>query len=300
MSIHLKESIESGSSTSFVKSKQNINSRIFASLQRSWLDKIIISSKLGIEHGRSTLSPVLVHITGSYLLSPSQKIRASVRSLYRLPTFNELYWEPGGNPNLNPENGHSMTLDYFLYATSLKFALSASVVRLNNRILWEPQASGLFRPINIGKIGSEELTAGFTWNKKLSQADFSSGVRYVYLVPRIRSQSSSSIEGNDLPFSPRHSLSIHARILIKQRLSIQLKGKYQSKSYTSSINDQSIDAFYILQSDVRYTFLIGRQALSSYIKINNITDSNYFLSNGYPQPPRHIQVGFLLKLKSKR
>ena len=27
--------------------------------------------------------------------------------VYRFPTINDLYWNPGGNRNLNPENGYS-------------------------------------------------------------------------------------------------------------------------------------------------------------------------------------------------
>ncbi|MGV2480682.1 UNVERIFIED_CONTAM: TonB-dependent receptor, partial [Salmonella enterica subsp. enterica serovar Weltevreden] len=34
--------------------------------------------------------------------------QAKASRLYRYPNFNDLYWNPGGNPNLNPENGYSI------------------------------------------------------------------------------------------------------------------------------------------------------------------------------------------------
>ena len=34
---------------------------------------------------------------------------------FRYPTFNDLYWQPGGNPDLEPEKSWYQTIKYKLY-----------------------------------------------------------------------------------------------------------------------------------------------------------------------------------------
>ena len=53
-------------------------------------------------------------------------IYGNIGKLYRLPTINDLYWNPGGNINLQPENGYSN--DIGLIASFNLFSTSVSVI----------------------------------------------------------------------------------------------------------------------------------------------------------------------------
>ena len=47
--------------------------------------------------------PLIYSLDARYLFTKSLSLRGAYSTNYRLPTFNDLYWEPGGNPELKPE-----------------------------------------------------------------------------------------------------------------------------------------------------------------------------------------------------
>lgn len=65
---------------------------------------------------------------------------------YHKPSLNDLYYMPGGNTNLKPEDGYSAdaALQYSLRSKQLRCDASANlyVSRISNWIVWEPAQSG--------------------------------------------------------------------------------------------------------------------------------------------------------------
>src|SRR5699024_6275056 len=94
-----------------------------------------------------------------YLLSERGNVvaKASVSRNFRFPTLNDLYFLPGGNPDLKNETGVQ-------YEAGLSFAagkegswsLSGSASwydqRIDDWILWLPTTKGFFSPVNIKKV----------------------------------------------------------------------------------------------------------------------------------------------------
>ena len=51
--------------------------------------------------------PFTFSLGNNYKIFKWLTARASVSKVYRIPTMNDLYWTPGGNPNLLPESGYA-------------------------------------------------------------------------------------------------------------------------------------------------------------------------------------------------
>jgi len=86
----------------------------------------------------------------SYLPSKSLPLKIFINGSrsFRIPTLNELYWNPGGNINLKPEivNAFELGADYAKGNNELKLAFYRGLYA--DRIRWIPQGQ-LFTPINI-------------------------------------------------------------------------------------------------------------------------------------------------------
>jgi iron complex outermembrane receptor protein len=297
----ITETYEVGQSDNFSNRHQNINSESSLGLSKAWNDNLILTASLGILYGRDILSPLQYKTQLTYMLRDKHRIRGIVQSLYRLPTYNELYWSPGGNINLSPESGSTFLLDYFYSGKQFKFEIGSSLHRIGNRILWLPQNSGIFSPINIGDIGSEELHLGFNFNPTFQKLICQLGFRYTYLSARIINNTQiQSEDGKNLPFTPRHAFTQHIGITWNSKISCSIHGKYQSKSFTNSSNTAYLPEFYVMQGQLRYHAAVQSHDLTLFLKINNMTNTDYLLSNGYPQPPRHWQAGFTVLLNRKR
>jgi iron complex outermembrane receptor protein len=82
------------------------------------------------------------------------------------PTLNDLYWPADpytrGNPDLEPEKGwHTdVTLEQSLLKDKLFITLSYFRWNVDNKIQWEPDSQGVWRPINLAGYKADGIEAG--------------------------------------------------------------------------------------------------------------------------------------------
>ncbi len=174
--------------------------------------------------------------------------KASISRNYRFPTLNDLYFLPGGNPNLRKESGWS-------YDAGLSFAvgkegiytLSGSATWfesfIKDWIIWLPTTKGFFSPDNIKDVHAygvelktdldlaltQELTLGlngtFSWTPSINKGE-----------PRTPADQSV---GKQLPYVPEYSSTISGR-LSWRKWSFLYKWCYYSERFTMSSNDISL------------------------------------------------------------
>ena len=109
--------------------------------------------------------PLTYTIGEIFSLSKNVEIRGNVSKNYRIPTFNDLYWESGkfaqGNPALKPESSWYNELGVFatkqIAQTTLEISSNAYYSRIYDWIVWLPNAAGVWKPNNK----KEGLSAGF-------------------------------------------------------------------------------------------------------------------------------------------
>ncbi|NLT23205.1 MAG: TonB-dependent receptor [Syntrophorhabdus sp.] len=98
--------------------------------------------------------------------SPTTVIKASHGKHFKAPTPNDLYWPAGpytaGNPDLKPEVGwHSdITCEQSLLNDKLFFTVSYFHWNVDNKIQWEPDSNGVFKPINLGDFKADGIETG--------------------------------------------------------------------------------------------------------------------------------------------
>lgn len=85
-------------------------------------------------------------------------LKASVSRNYRFPTLNDLYFLPGGNPNLRNEHGFSYDAGVsFEVGKENAYKLSGGANWFDSyiddcRIIWLPTTKGFFSPRNVKKV----------------------------------------------------------------------------------------------------------------------------------------------------
>ena len=84
-------------------------------------------------------------------------LRSSISSNLRVPSFNELYWEPGGNPGLNPEKSTAVDAGYIIGTEKIKLEQSFFRTSYSNLIVWQPSISNpdIWEPDNFSKAISK-------------------------------------------------------------------------------------------------------------------------------------------------
>ena len=175
-------------------------------------------------------------------------LKASVSRNFRFPTLNDLYFLPGGNPDLRRESGWTYDVgasfatgkeDVYSWTGSVNWFDS----HVQDWILWLPTTKGFFSPRNVKDVHAYgvELSNDFSVKWKKDWLFSLNGT--LSWTPSINegepmSPADQSV-GKQLPYVPEWSSSITARLVWK-RWSLLYKWCYYSERFTMSSNDVSL------------------------------------------------------------
>lgn len=254
-------------------------------------------------YGRNS-SPIIPALFVDGVLSERGNVmaKASVSRNYRFPSLNDLYFLPGGNPDLRSEQGWTYDAGLsFDVGESGVYSLSGSATwfdsRIKDWILWLPTPKGFFSPRNVKDVHaygvelkadanvalSEEwsiaLNGSFSWTpsinvgEKLSPADMS--------------------VGKQLPYVPEYSSSVTGRIGWKQ-WSLLYKWCYYSERYTMSSNDNTLSGklptYYMNNITLERLLTFSWADLSIKGTVNNLFDEEYVSVLSRPMPGINFEI----------
>lgn len=149
---------------------------VFGRTSFELLRKINIQTSLRKDFIPNSVSPLIYLVGISYKPFSSKDLvaKASFSRNFHNPTLNDLYWQPGGNQDLKPEEGHSLEggVHYIRLSkkTSIEVQLTGYYSDINDWILWLPGVKGYWEAINIRKVKSYGLESNL--KSSLSVNDF--------------------------------------------------------------------------------------------------------------------------------
>ena len=255
------------------------------------------------EVSNQTLSPFTpsLGLEGPIFKYLSHKI--SISRNYRLPTMNELYWQPGGNPDIQAEN--SWNAEFSLITDllqnkkdfELNFTATAFSSLVDDWILWLPQGN-LWHADNIQKVWARgiELEAGFHAGDMTKYADF----RMSYTYSKSTSEGNDTpgdIKGNQLIYTPLHNASSKMGLGYNKWV-FMLYGNYTGESYVTSDNQSTLPGFFVSDVSLKKEFTSKLIAIGLTARLNNIFDTEYQVVAYRPMPGRNFQLSVSLTFKN--
>ena len=115
-----------------------------------------------------TVRPVSPRLGLNVRLMRGIHLKGSVARAFRMPTFNDRFWQPGGNPDLRPERGWSYDAGLIWARGMFQAELTAFTFRLRDQIVWQPLAAGYWAPLNVSRIATRGLEATVEFQKPLA------------------------------------------------------------------------------------------------------------------------------------
>lgn len=228
--------------------------------------------------------------------------RANFSKNYRIPTFNDLYWVPGGNPNLKPEEGLAgeTGLELNSGGKMLKYSAEATVFTRNteNWIMWLPGA-WLWGPQNIMHVWSRGLETSQTITLYSGKTTMSLTIMTSY----VRSTNTKSKVENDnsvnrqLIYTPMYSGSGKLSVFYK-KLAFSYRHNYIGYRYTSSDNTQFLEPFDLGSIHFAYSFNIPSGILGLQCQVHNIWNEAYQVISNRPMPGINFNFGIQLLFRN--
>ena len=235
--------------------------------------------------------------------------KASVSRNHRFPTLNDLYFLPGGNPDLRSESG-------FSYEAGLSFAVGKENVyslsgsaswydqHIDDWILWLSTPKGFFSPRNIKQVhayGVEmqaslavipardwklTMNGTFSWSPSINEGE--------PISPADQSV------GKQLPYEPEFSATVTGRLTWRS-WGLLYQFCYYSERYTMSSNDITLSGRltpYLMNNlSLDKAFALKWADLTLKGTVNNLFNEEYLSVTARPMP--RMNVEFFIGIRPK-
>lgn len=250
----------------------------------------------------------LISRTGNIML------KASVSRNYRFPTLNDLYFLPGGNPDLR--NEHGFTYDAgasFEIGKNEVYSLNGSVTwfdsRINDWIIWLPTTKGFFSPRNVKEVhayGVEvtanlglqpfkgwflDLNGSYSWTPSVNEGE--------------KMSPADQSVGKQLPYVPKNSASFSGRLAWRS-WGFLYKWCWYSERFTMSSNDYTLTGhlpqYFMSNISLEKGLSFKPVDLSLKFAVNNLFNEDYLSVLSRPMPGINFEffIGITPKFNRKK
>ncbi|HLP17160.1 MAG TPA: TonB-dependent receptor [Bacteroidota bacterium] len=222
------------------------------------------------------------------------RIRASLGRSFRVPTFNDLYWNTGGNPDLKPER--SVSFDAGVLSTLTWWGVTDIeanyfLIDTDDRILWMPGANNMWTPKNISRVRSEGVELSVHW----SLWDDAVTLGYAQNFMNVQRKSTGAIvdpnDGKQLPYLPEVSASFDAGVSV-HGFSMNVRASVTGKRFSTEDNNPryALDPFTTVDANIGYRMAISNIAAKMKFEALNVFNEDYEIIGLQPMPLRSIRL----------
>ncbi len=232
-------------------------------------------------------SPIVFSGDASYQFFKWYAIKFNASKNFRVPTFNDLYWNPGGNLDLKPEESYQIDLGHeFAYKTAT-LKLNTYYIETSDLIQWRPNNfSGYWNPVNIANAKHYGIEAEIGIKKTFNSHTLNLVSGYSYTE-------TEDVEKNQrLFYVPLH----------KANVSLAYNYKAFTAFYQHVYNGEveiignTLDGFDVGNFGLAYSFnTTGELLYEANFRINNIYNTYYENVALRPMPNRNFTINLTLK-----
>jgi len=232
-------------------------------------------------------------------------LKANISQNYHQPSLNDLYWQPGGNPELKPEFGFSGETG-IIYQKQFKqhtflSEFTAYYSDIENWILWVPSFQAYWTAKNVTRVISKGIETTTSLQGNFGKVYYQVSGNYAltkalnYGDPEIWG---SDTYGKQLVYIPMHSGNLFARIAYKG-FSVSWQHNAYSERFTTSTNDISkrdwLYPYFMNDLGIEKRHDFEKISISAEVKIYNLFNETYHSILYRPMPRRNYL--FILSIK---
>ncbi|QXD17069.1 TonB-dependent receptor [Rhodocaloribacter litoris] len=228
------------------------------------------------------------------------RLKASAGRAFRTPTFNDRFWQPGGNPTLRPEHGWTFDAGLLLHhrtpGADLRAEVSAFLHRLRDQIIWRPVAGGYYAPANFSRVRTRGLEVSAEARLRPGRRNLlEAGLFYAHTDARDRSDPGTASFDRPLRYVPRHQLKLYAGFG-RAPLQLDVTARYVGRRFVTADGRQALDPYWVTDAQLRLFGGLPPARLTLALVLENVFDRTYEGIKGYPMPPRTFRLRLLLEL----
>ncbi|TDQ16393.1 iron complex outermembrane receptor protein [Algoriphagus boseongensis] len=223
-------------------------------------------------------------------------LKASGGKGFKIPTLNDRFWEPGGNPDLLPEESISAELGIHWTRKgdiNLESQVTYYLMQVDNWIIWMPKGS-IWSPENIREVRNQ----GIEWEGKASWKTgawgWKTGLSYTF--SEALDQTTDSQNPRQLPYTPKHQANGTLEVS-KSKVALELNSSFVGSRTIGTGESRSMNPFQVWNARLSYSNLSwGKVNFPLSFQILNLFNQDYQVLYLRAMPGRSYQINFTIQI----
>src|SRR5690554_4451197 len=247
-------------------------------VSKSVLYEVSLRQEANEDHG----SPLLYSAGMSAQLTNFYLLKLNTSKNYRIPTYNDLYWQGLGNQNLKPEESYQGEISNNFKINNATFSVTAYYNSVKNLLRWIPGSDGVFRPENTDKVQIYGLESILNLEKKVNYHVFSLSATYAYTI------SENEKTQKQLIYVPFHKFTTSVGYGFKN-FSIYYQYLNNGEVFTTTDNapEHILNSYMVANLGAEYA--LGKQKEYTLgVQVFNLWDEAYESVQNRPMPGRNF------------
>jgi len=245
-------------------------------------------------------SPISPSLGSEVVLKKNNKIQIKWNTQmslnYRIPTLNDRYWNPGGNPDLKPENSLSVEsgFSFNFFNKIAKHGLDITIYNMwiDDWIIWLPSGS-IWTPENLREVESQgiELNISGSYEPGKILLSWNAGYSYTRSINLTQLDQYDRSKGKQLPYVPLHNFSFSLRAK-HSSWHTGLSSNYTGERFTSTDNIDTLKDFWLMD------FRLGKRikGITIEAKVLNLLNKTYYHLPFRAMPGRNFRLSLSLNI----
>lgn len=235
-------------------------------------------------------SPLLFSAGAKYRFAPFYAVKLNASRNFRIPTFNDLYWQGAGNPDLKPESSYQGEIGNEFTYKDISLTVTGYYIKLQDMLRWLPGAGGVWRPVNTDKVRTYGVEALLHYKKSFGSHSLGIDGTYGY------TKSEDETTGYQLIYVPYHKATAAVSYGYKG-INAYCQLLYTGEVFTRSDNNSryNIDSYYVTNAGLEYNF--GKKDIVSLgFQVLNLLNKDYVSVDSRPLPGRNYNMYLTINL----
>ncbi|MEE9349378.1 MAG: TonB-dependent receptor [Flavobacteriaceae bacterium] len=230
--------------------------------------------------------PLTMAFGMTYQLNPTLNIKSNISTNYKLPTFNDLYWNHSGNENLNSEHNKTAEIGIQFKHNIIDFTTTTYYSKNKDLIQWRPTNSFLWKPVNIQEVSNYGVDLNLALKHKINHHLFEANFQYDYSI------SKDNHLQKQLIYVPFHKANSNFTYRYKTLIA-SVNTQYNGFVFTTTSNTQTVNAYWL--THLQFYKKLNTN-LNIGFSINNLFNKAYQSVAYRPMPNRNYNLNINLKI----
>ncbi|MCK4749517.1 MAG: TonB-dependent receptor, partial [Bacteroidales bacterium] len=233
-------------------------------------------------------------------------LKGNLSRNYNLPSLNDLYWIPGGNPDLRPENSINgdLSLEFSRAGKQLVYhgSINGFATRVEDWILWKPGPYGHWEAENLALVFSRGMDLQLGSDMAMGNWLLTLKANYAYTRSTNEGivRSTDLSRGKQLIYIPVHSSNAFLN-LARSGYFLNWSISYTGRRYTQPSNEENgylddLDPYTLQDLHLGKTWSIGQSNAALRFTVYNIFNISYQAVRSRPMPMRNYSLTLSLEI----